>query len=646
MSAIAGIYHLNNEPINLEHGNRIMKALEKFPADDVQVWNNDKVFLGCHAQWITPESLGEKLPYYDHERRLAITADAIIDNRDELFERLQIDRDRRKKITDSELILLAYHKWGEDSPKYLVGDFAFMIWDDRKNQLFGARDFSGARTLYYFKDHRRISFCTTIEPLLELPFIEKNLNEIWLAEFLAISGMIDAVDTSITPYKTINQVPPSHCILVTKDKTVITQYCTLEQGSRLKLKSDGEYIEAFQDIFQKAVNSRLRTYKNVGAQLSGGLDSGSVVAFASKSLQACDKKLHTFSYIPPKGFKDFTAKQLLADERPFIKKTVDYVGGITEHYSDFEGKNSLFEIDDFLNILEMPYKFFENSFWLKGMFEEAQKEGVGVLLNGDRGNFTISWGFALEYYAILLKRLKWVRLFNELNQYSRIMGGARLRNLPDIARIGFPLIDKMFPEGTPYSLPKLINPTFARNTDVFNRFEKHGINETGWYANLDIFDERRRNFKDVFQWNAGNTLAAKLSLRYSLWKRDPSNDLRVVRFCLSVPEDQCVQNGLDRALIRRATKEYLPDEVRLNQRIRGVQGVDWVYRMVPCWGQFIEELKEMLCDKKIMGILDRQVIGSALAKVESVPRIEGATDPQYKILMRSLIVYRFIKGIL
>ena len=70
MSAIAGIYHLNSEPINLEHGNRIMKALEKFPADDVQVWNNDKVFLGCHAQWITPESLGEKLPYYDHERQL------------------------------------------------------------------------------------------------------------------------------------------------------------------------------------------------------------------------------------------------------------------------------------------------------------------------------------------------------------------------------------------------------------------------------------------------------------------------------------------------------------------------------------------------------------------------------------------------
>ena len=62
----------------------------------------------------------------------------------------------------------------------------------------------------------------------------------------------------------------------------------------------------------------------------------------------------------------------------------------------------------------------------------------------------------------------------------------------------------------------------------------------------------------------GNTLATKLSLRYSFWKRDPTNDLRVIRFCLSLPEDQYVQGGLDRALIRRATKKLLPDKIRLN----------------------------------------------------------------------------------
>src|SRR3954451_2449601 len=120
MSAIAGIVHFNKEPIHIEESRNIMQSLEKFPANDIQVWHNDKVFLGCHAQWITPESIGEKLPYYDEQRRLAITADAIIDNREELFEKLQIKKSEYKTITDSELILLSYDKWGEDAPKFLV----------------------------------------------------------------------------------------------------------------------------------------------------------------------------------------------------------------------------------------------------------------------------------------------------------------------------------------------------------------------------------------------------------------------------------------------------------------------------------------------------------------------------------------------
>lgn len=149
MSAIAGIYNYSQEPIQIEHGYRMMFDLEKFPADDIQTWHQDHVFLGCHAQWITPESVGERLPYYDFARKLAITADAIIDNRDELFDKLQVERERRAKMPDSELILLAYHRWGEESPKHLIGDFAFMIWDERKQRMFGARDFSGYRTLYY-----------------------------------------------------------------------------------------------------------------------------------------------------------------------------------------------------------------------------------------------------------------------------------------------------------------------------------------------------------------------------------------------------------------------------------------------------------------------------------------------------------------
>ncbi|MDT8861087.1 lasso peptide isopeptide bond-forming cyclase [Alkalihalobacillus sp. MEB130] len=643
MSAIAGIYHSNNAPVTRDHYSIIMDNLAQFPANDIQCWNKNNAFLGCLSQWITPESIGEQLPFYDSERNVAITADAIIDNREELFTLLQVETGLRKTIPDSQLILLSYYKWEEDCPKYIIGDFAFMIWDERKQKLFGARDFSGTRTLYYYQDKKHFAFCTTIEALLNLPYIQKQLNEDWLSEFLAISSVVDTVNTSITPYTTIEQVPPAHSISVEGNRVKIKQYCTLLADSKLNLKSDNEYVEAFQEVFQKSVNSRLRTHHQVGAHLSGGLDSGSVVGFAARSLKNENKLLHTFSYIPVKDFKDYTPKRLLPDERPFIKETVNYIGGIKDHYLDFDGKDSYSEINEYLDILEMPYKFFENSFWIKGMFETANKKGIGVLLNGGRGNFTISWGHALNYYAILLKKMKWLKLYKELNQYSQNAGGARLRRIPVLAKVAFPKINKMSSSVTNNHFPRLINEDFAKRKDAFNKINKYGLDETGWFGTNDIFEQRKRHFEDIFHWHATNTLAAKLSLRYSLWKRDSTNDLRVIRFCLSVPEEQYVQNGMDRALIRRSTKNLLPDKVRLNQRIRGVQGADWVHRMTPIWDEFINDIKLMANDEKLLTFVDGEIIKQSIEKVAREPRPEYATDPNYRLLMRSLIVSKFIK---
>ncbi|MDQ0256586.1 asparagine synthase (glutamine-hydrolyzing) [Evansella vedderi] len=643
MSAIACIYNINKEPASTEYSNTIMNALQQFPANDIQTWHKNNIFLGCHAQWITPESVGEVLPYYNEERKLAITADAIIDNREDLFNHLQVNPSKQSEMPDSQLILLAYEKWGEDTPKFLVGDFAFIIWDERKQKLFAARDFSGSRTLYFFQDENRLAFCTTMKPLLQLPYVHKNINEYWMAEYLAIAGMIDVVDPSHTVFKGINQLAPSHSITVEENKVHINRYCQLTSGEKLKLKSDEEYVEAFQDVFQKAVNSRLRTHRNIGAQLSGGLDSGSIVSFANKELKKENKDLYTFSYVPAKDFQDFTPKNIVPNERPLIESTVRHVGGIKGHYLDFEGRNSYLEIDDFLDTMEMPYKFFENSYWLTGMYEEANKNDLGILLNGGRGNLSVSWGSALDYYGILLKKLKLIRLYQELNQYSNKVGGARLRRLPTIAKVAFPFINEFFSKKEVYSNPMLINTNLAERTNVFNKLKFYGMDETGWFSSANIYEQRKRHFEDVCHWNASNTLAAKLSLKYSLWKRDPTNDIRVIRFCLTLPEDQYVKNGLDRALIRRATKDYLPDNIRLNQQLRGVQGADWVHRMIPYWNKFIGEVKEMIADNEAVQYLNIPIIKEALKKAENGVTPEYVLDTDSKVLMRSLIVFKFIK---
>jgi asparagine synthase (glutamine-hydrolysing) len=640
MSAIAGIYHLNKEPVSPDHYGRLMDPLLKFPANDTQVWIKKEVFIGCHAQWITPESINEQLPYYDYDSQQVITSDAIIDNRDELFEKLRIDIHMRKEIPDSLLILKAYQKWGEDCPKYLIGDFAFMIWDEKQQKLFGARDFSGGRTLYYYTNSSKFAFCTLIKPLLNLPYVGKELNEEWIAEYLVIAGMVDVADTSITPYKEIKQLPPAHSISVADGQISIKRYCYLTTDKVLKYKSNDDYIEAFQEVFQQAVSSRIRTHKKVGSQLSGGLDSGSIVSFAARELKKENKQLHTFSYIPPSDFLDYTGSHVIANETPFIKSTVDFVGNIKDYYFDFNDKNSYSEIDDIMNIMEMPYKFYVNSFWLKGMFDEANKREIGVLLNGGRGNLSISWGDAFSYYSKLLKRLRWIRLFSEVNLYSLNVGAGRKRILSSVLRHTFPTRQEKYRANS--ELP-LINPGFAKRTNIHSKLRFYGFDESGRSELRDSTMLRKKHFEQIFEWNASNSLATKLSLRYSLWKRDPTNDLRLIKFCLSLPEEQYVQDGLNRALIRRATKDYLPDSIRLNMKVRGVQGADWVHRLIPNWKEFCAEVDSMCLDKEFMNIVNEQKLQEARLSLKEYVKPEDAYSKQLKSLMDSLIVYRFMK---
>ncbi|UJF34302.1 asparagine synthase-related protein [Paenibacillus hexagrammi] len=640
MSAIVGIYCHEGEPVIWEDGAKLMQALQRYHADYTHTWRDGSVFLGCHAQWIAPESIVETLPMHKTEYGLAITADAIIDNRDELFQQLQIDYKVRNHISDGELILLTYLKWGEMAPEHIIGDFTFVIWDEKKQQLFGARDLSGNRTLYYCNDSRRFVFSTAIFPLFTLPGIKKVLNQQWLAEFLTIPDMYESENLYATPYAHIRQLPPAHSFTVKNGKISTTRYAVLSEVSPLYLKTNEEYVEAFREVFQEAVDSRLRTHKEIGAALSGGLDSGAVVSYAAATLRKEGKPIHAYSYVPVSDFVDWTSKRLIANERPFIQSTAQFVGNIKENYLDFSGRSPYSEIDELLTLLEVPYKYFENSFWIKGLYEKARDENVGVLLTGARGNFTISWGPTLEYYTMLMKRMKWIHLSREIHQYSKLTGGKRSRLLKYVGKSAFPFLSKKKTSADSTGVSDLINPNFAQRANVYDQLAEKVLNIRN--VNADAIEVRKEKFTNLSIANKNGALASKLSLDYGLLERDPTNDPRVVRFCLSVPIEQYIQNGQDRSLIRRATHQYLPDKVRLNQKVRGVQPADWVHRMTPAWDSFIDEIQQLCKDEVAAEYLNMDTIRTALSELKN-PMPEHATDPKARLLMHSLIVYRFLK---
>ena len=159
----------------------------------------------------------------------------------------------------------------------------------------------------------------------------------------------------------------------------------------------------------------------------------------------------------------------------------------------------------------------------------------------------------------------------------------------------------------------------------------------------NLTDYRRKYYNQLFAWNKSGVASTKMSLRYSVWDRDPTNDINVIRFCLSVPEEQYTTDGMERSLIRRAMKDYLPDKVRLNQSTRGIQGADVVHRMGPEWKSFINELHEVPNDSQMQALINVPLLKDALAKFGNEPKPELMFTDEFRLLTRGLILRRFLE---
>jgi asparagine synthase (glutamine-hydrolysing) len=149
MSAIFGVYNLDGKPVSPQLLEKMSNILKHRGTDNSGVWSDTSIGLGHRMLGATPESQNEKLPHVSIDKSLVITADARLDNREQLIDLLSPFAKDDSLITDSELILSAYKKWGDGCAEHLLGDFAFAVWDTLQQKLFCARDHFGVKPFYY-----------------------------------------------------------------------------------------------------------------------------------------------------------------------------------------------------------------------------------------------------------------------------------------------------------------------------------------------------------------------------------------------------------------------------------------------------------------------------------------------------------------
>lgn len=593
MSAIAGIYHPDERPVDCVTLERMVESLAHRGRDRTGIWCKGVVGLGHQMLWTTPESLQEKLPLLNSTGDLVLTADARIDNRDELISILGLTQ-CPSEIADSQLILAAYEKWGESCPEKLLGDFAFVIWDGQKQQLFCARDHMGVRPLYYYYKPGRLFVCASeIKALVSLPEVPCQLNEVRIADHLV--SMFE--DKEITYYQDILRLPPAHSLTIRAQSLYLQSYWALDSTYELRLASDEAYVEAFRDLFFEAVRCRLRSAFPLGSTLSGGLDSSSVTCVAREILtREKNRPLHTFSYI----FDEI----IECDERPYINAVLAKDGYIP-HFMPGDKLSPLIDV--------------ERAFWhLEGasvgaamylpwhLCRTAQQVGIRNFLTGFDGDTTVSHGIA--YLNELALAGQWSNFFIEGKSLSEhfdftpqdildscglpsLQGFARRRQWPDFIR-GIGEISRHSNRSqlylflnyglkpfapkpvrlvwhrwrgrteTPPKINTFIKPEFARRLDLRIRLKK--LNQLRSTPPLTLREEH---------WRALTTGTLPLNLElynhaaaaFGVEIRHPFMDKRLVEFCLALPPQQKLRQGWTRWILHQAMASVLPEMVRLRR---------------------------------------------------------------------------------
>lgn len=570
MSGIFGIYYCDQRPAKLDDLQHMLDILAHRGSDGADIWWDGPIGLGHRMLWSTPESLLEKLPAV--KGSLIITADARIDNRDELIESLKLDSRPSEKITDSDIILAAYVHWGEACPEKLLGDFAFAIWDGDKQQLFCARDHFGVKPFYYYASESCVVFATEIKAIFCISEVPRRLNEVRIGDYLSFMFH----DVAITSYQDIFRLPPASTMTANANGIKLKQYWVLDPDRELPPASNEEYAAQFREIFTKAVDCRLRSAYEVGTTLSGGLDSSSITGTARNLMAKQGREpLHTFSAV--------FDKLADCDERKYIEPILAQ-GRLKHHYVQGNKISPLEQIEKMFWHQDEAFCA-PNWFMNWPLYGEIQQQGVRIVLDGFDGDTTVSDGYG--YLSELAKADRWLTFAGEIRRLAKAFDGsfwqmlwsyvyqyrvrplmAKFRLLRIIRKVGQRALHFVRPESplainssaNSLTFSSLINPEFSHRMSMVERHQDW--RKMQGHSGLD---ERQRHYRNIAKQGLppfALEVMDKSMAAFGIEPRYPFWDKRLVEFCLALPSNQKLNQGWNRVIMRRAMSGILPIEVQ------------------------------------------------------------------------------------
>jgi asparagine synthase (glutamine-hydrolysing) len=499
-------------------------------------------------------------PFLDEPNGLSLVFNGEIYNYIELREELIKSGYRFFTSGDTEVVLKSYLEWGLEAFSRFNGMWALAIYDLKQSKLILSRDRLGQKPLYYYRSEKCLVFASEIKSILEHPWVDKKPNYKKIYRYIAQNYRY--LDNDLESYfENIFHVPKGAFAVCDLKDFNVSNYWKLNETLNSDIDDQGA-IEQFKELFTDAVKLRLRSDVPVATLLSGGLDSTSVTAIASR---VHNERIDTFCGITGELEGVF-------DESEYAKALIEQEN-LRGHFVLMQ-PNSLFEtIDEMLYFFDEPICTVTwYSLYLIG--KAIKEQGFKVVLNGHGGDELLAgyWDhYHYRFYDLENQRQN-ISLEHEIESWKLNHG----RDIEEIARTR-KLIERLSTDRTA-ELSKFPDYSYVLSQEL----KKHRNLVLPHLNSYSRLDERLR-LELLYE---GTSVIVKAEDRnmmaHSLESRSPFLDYRLVDFCFSLPGRLKIRNGLGKWLLRESMSGILPDKIRCRKDKVGFNAPsgDWFRNLI------------------------------------------------------------------
>lgn len=531
-----------------------------------------------------------------------------LDNGGDLVRQLGGSAAEASSSSDGALVAAAYERWGDAGLGRVIGDWGVVLRDPRRRAIVLASDFSGVRPLYYHHRGQEVLWSRSLEAMLV--HVDANaLDEQYVAGYLTVGGY-----PGRTPYAGVRAVMPGYAVRVTGDGAALSAFWRPPTSDGVRCHDEREYEEQFRTLFRDAVSSRLQARAPVAAELSGGLDSSSVVCVAADLIRRGD--------VPASGLTAISYVHRGSRDVPFIGKVEEHCGLRSVRLSVDE--IPLFAESDLLGALPHGRSRLQQS-----AAAVARHRGASAFLTGQAGDqLTGNWLDDSLQVARPLRRGRLLQASRDALAWSHAAGVPAAWILSRASRAALPYL------GRAASLYQIEGMSAQGGTSLCGSFlERVGFSQPdGVFSNewMAARPWRRPHVRALTVMRELRVLEAPETMG-GLDYGHPFMHRPLVEFLLSVPADVVCRPGEPRRLMRRALSPMWPAALR-GRRSKGLFGSSYLKAFGPLAAKLLHDPRRWRVVER--GWVERASLSSRLERLA-----RGIESQQHQLRQTLLLEY-------